>query len=219
MLFVYGSEITIDALTLLSSYVPIILVSVRNREVRRQKVRNPNNGVSSTIAAKGQTMNSNKPPKGFTVERFGWLKRRWQKNDHLVVIGYNHVTDRYFTLVKRQVREILAAADLPFRNRHSPQMRAEVATNVLGISTKPTFHYEGSLKVSKTAVLHRHFVFVELYEVPDGVEPKGYYVEFDEGKIDSHFGHYELDVAKYIINKAKLVGSSLEVPEPTARVA
>ncbi len=149
-------------------------------------------------------MSNAKPIGGFKKEEFGWFKRWWKDKDHLVVLGFNHATGMYFTLVKRQVRDILNRPELAVTRLSGPLVRARAAVSILGIATKPKLRYEGSLRVSKTAISYRHFVFAELFEAPDGSEPKGYYIEFDESELSKFFGSYEVPVADYIIRHAGL---------------
>ncbi len=147
----------------------------------------------------------------FRKEDFGWIKRRWQTNDHLVVLGYNHVTDKFFTLVRRQVRELLNNTNLPFKGRHSPLTRAAAALKPLRLKIRPVIQYEGSIKVSKTAIAHRHFVFVEIFDVPTESQEKGYYQEFDASQAKKMFSSFETEVVDYIIGQVNLSVDLAEV--------
>ena len=142
---------------------------------------------------------------GFKKEKFGWFKRWWKDKDHLVVLGFNHATGKYFTLVKRQVRDVLNRPELSVSRVSGPLVRAQIAISVLDVKTKPKLRYDGSLEVSRTAKSHRHFVFVELFEEPGDSHPKGYYSEFEESQLSNAFGQFEAAVADYIIRHAGLL--------------
>ncbi len=146
------------------------------------------------------------PHQNFSKVEFGWLKRWWGQNDHLVILGYNMYCNEYFIFEKRRLRDIMSGfVDRVLARRRSPLERAKWLfchfddTNFM----QATFKYVGSLHVSDTARSARHFVTVHVENIDVDMRDELGYTVINLHHPQETVGKYEAPIIEYFVQQMR----------------
>ncbi len=144
---------------------------------------------------------------GLEKHSFGIFKRRWQKHDHLVIVGYNEADNSHFVFDQRQVNEQVKKLAREFLGPHSPLSRTKLLMDSIHESIWKTseFDYIGSINTGKTSRGHRHFVLMR-----GSVDPLdflwhalGFRTIIADQPLEMQVGHYHAPIIQVIIEKTR----------------
>lgn len=129
------------------------------------------------------------------ISNFGLLTRRWQNNDHIVVVGHNEATQSFFMFNQRQLRESANKMYWGTFGTHDPVKRVERILDAADNSWSYTSEcwYHGTLSIERPIVVHHHIIGLRSFKVSDAVmknqvDPRLGYYEFPRDDV-SRLGH------------------------------
>jgi len=139
---------------------------------------------------------------------FGWFNRRLKNNDHLVILGYDEETGRFFCFDQRQINVLVKQLSLPIIGHHDPTVRATAIIDSISPrwSRSCEVKYYGSITMSKQAISHRHFVLVRAFSVSESLRqnkssdfPVGY-TEFTRDEMPTYTPQHHRAVIARMMN-------------------
>jgi hypothetical protein len=104
--------------------------------------------------------------------KFGLLQlRQWKRHDHLVVLGINEATERFFTFGTRQLREYSDTLDWGLLGTHNPERRMRKIIHSIDRRwlTGTDIWYQGSVLSESRFIKQYHLIGMKSFSVPMSV--------------------------------------------------